>query len=804
MRRMQRSFFFALSCASLSLASIVVSCAGSSEARAFKAPDPTRVEAHSAGLVPSRGAIKVVLTRASGIAGAEAAADLFRFVPPISGKARWEDERTLSFSPDMALAQGKNYRVEVDLGAISGAAPGSDYFSFDLRAAGQRVSLRTLPPRVARDGSVSVQGSLELAEGVTPAAAEKALSASSGFLSWRHESERLHRFTVSGIAAGKRPRALSLAWDGRTLGSSGRGKEEVKLPSAASFEFLSARSLDEESGSRGLELAFSKPLDRAQDLRGLLSVEGVEDLRYTVAGSTVSLYSESWPALAKLRVERGLKDSSGAFIAEPASATVAFDWEKPATRFLTKGNILPTSQGLVLPIETMNLSGVIVEALRVYGDNMLQFLQVNDLDSSRELKRVGEVVWRKDFELGWKDEWKNRWMRQGLDLGPLLASQKDGMFQIRVTFRKADIRYVCPNNHDFKDLRFPDDRVMDRDDGENSFWNYVQEWADGYDEYYKYKDDPCHPAYYLTSYDRDITIRRNVVVSDIGAALKRESDGTWHAAASDLRSARPLEGATVSLYDFRRRLVASGLTGSSGLLSLNPSSEPSFATLSKGVQTSWLKVDEGSSLAVGHFDVGGEKADSGLKGFLYGERGVWRPGDEMHLVFILNDRSGKLPSSYPVSFELEDPLGRVVRTGTYTDSVNGFYSIDVATSQDAATGTYVARVKAGRQDLREEPQGRDHHAQPPQDQPRLGRDVLPLRRYGGDVLAGRLVDGGQGRRPQGRRLRHLRRGDHELHDPARLRLRRPDQDGFIRPGSPLRRAPRERRERAIRPRSRPG
>jgi hypothetical protein len=343
----------------------------------------------------------------------------------------------------------------------------------------------------------------------------------------------------------------------------------------------------------------------------------------------------------------------------------------------------------------MNLSGVIVEALRVYGDNMLQFLQVNNLDSSHEMKRVGEVVWRKDIDLGWKDDWKNRWVRQGLDLGPLLEKHKDGMFQIRITFRRGDIRYISPDNHDFKDLKFPEPKVIDQDDGEYSFWDYVQQWEGGYDDYEKYKDDPCHPAYYLPSYDHDITIRRNVVVSDIGASIARESDGTWHIAASDLRNAKPLAGAAVSLYSYQRRLLASGKTDGSGLLSIASAGDPVFATVQSGSQTSWLKIDSGSTLSVGHFDIGGEEAGSGLKGFIYGERGVWRPGDDIHLTFILYDRSGKLPSSFPVSFELEDPMGRVVRTGTYTESLNGFYSIAASTAGDAPTGTYVARVKAG-------------------------------------------------------------------------------------------------------------
>ena len=115
------------------------SCAGRSHARAPKAPDAARVEAHSAGLVPSGAAIKVVLTHSSGVAGAEAPAAVFRFDPPLAGKARWEDERTIGFSPAKGLVQGRNYRVEVDLGLIGGAAAGGpDYFSFDLRATQQR------------------------------------------------------------------------------------------------------------------------------------------------------------------------------------------------------------------------------------------------------------------------------------------------------------------------------------------------------------------------------------------------------------------------------------------------------------------------------------------------------------------------------------------------------------------------------------------------------------------------------------------------------------------------------------------
>ena len=44
-------------------------------------------------------------------------------------------------------------------------------------------------------------------------------------------------------------------------------------------------------------------------------------------------------------------------------------------------------------------------------------------------------------------------------------------------------------------------------------------------------------------------------------------------------------------------------------------------------------------LETSQFDVGGETVQKGLKGVLYGERGVWRPGDDIHLTFVLQDLS---------------------------------------------------------------------------------------------------------------------------------------------------------------------
>jgi hypothetical protein len=384
------SFLAALSVLSL-LSLSLGGCAGRSPAKAPKAADPTRVEAHSAGLLSPGSAIKVVLTKASGTAG----------VGPAQGRlplrairvGQGAHGKTSGPSP---LRPIRRLSAAGIIGSRSTSAswpaPRRAARHFQLRhTRGPAARFRGDPasprgPRRQRDG----RGQPPLTDGVSDAAAEKALRASAGSLTWNHESGKLHRFTVSGIASEARAPTLELRWKGSELGGAAAARRRSscprRQPSSSSPPAASTRA----SGSKGVELAFSRPLDKGQDLRGLVSVEGAADLRYTVTGSTISLYSETWPASAKLRVEKGLKDSMGGVLALPASATVAFDYEKPLVRFITKGNILPTTQGLVLPIETMNLSGVIVEALRVYGDNMLQFLQVNDLDSSRSSSASGK------------------------------------------------------------------------------------------------------------------------------------------------------------------------------------------------------------------------------------------------------------------------------------------------------------------------------------------------------------------------------------------------------------------------------
>ena len=82
---------------------------------------------------------------------------------------------------------------------------------------------------------------------------------------------------------------------------------------------------------------------------------------------------------------------------------------------------------------------------------------------------------------------------------------------------------------------------------------------------------------------------------------------------------------------------------------------PFVVTAERGDEKGYLELKEELSLSLSNFDVSGKEIQKGIKGYIYGERGVWRPGDTIHVSFILEDKEHKLPKNHPVVLEVYTP-----------------------------------------------------------------------------------------------------------------------------------------------------
>ena len=134
----------------------------------------------------------------------------------------------------------------------------------------------------------------------------------------------------------------------------------------------------------------------------------------------------------------GVKGQKDLKLSKKQTQNVHFGEQHPSVSFGNSGIILPTSENLTVPIEVINLRAVNVQVTQVFDDNLGQFFQVNDLNDSRELKRVGRVVLNKTVAIEQNVDRQNRTVRMGLDLADLISQNPNGLYRIQLSFSKGD------------------------------------------------------------------------------------------------------------------------------------------------------------------------------------------------------------------------------------------------------------------------------------------------------------------------------------------------------------------------------
>ena len=114
---------------------------------------------------------------------------------------------------------------------------------------------------------------------------------------------------------------------------------------------------------------------------------------------------------------------------------------------------------------------------------------------------------------------------------------------------------------------------------------------------------------------------------------------------------KPVGKAQVTAYNFQLQPIGKGETNGEGFVEITPKAYLSSVVAEAEKQKAYVRVVDGEEQSVSRFDVGGKEIQKGLKGFIYGERGVWRPGDTLHISFILEDHAKRIPDKHPVALK---------------------------------------------------------------------------------------------------------------------------------------------------------
>ncbi|MCL6217956.1 alpha-2-macroglobulin family protein [Zunongwangia pacifica] len=650
----------------------------------------------------------------------EIPSEYIKVTPPTKGKLLIENSTTLLFKPENYLAPDTEYTVKLALDELyDDVKDGFETFAFSFKTIQPNFKINLGNLQSYSKEWQYVTGTLEASDLIQLKNAKKILEAQQDGknlkISWPEEAADANyfTFTIDSIQRHIDDSQVEISWDGKPIKADNTGKNTFPIPGQNNFTVIDLRSSLGEQSS--ISINFSDPLKEDQNFKGLVNIENQNQLRFEVDGNVLHVYpSNRITGTLKVDIFKGIKNNYGFNLKKDFSETVSFQQIKPAVRLLSKGVILPNSEQTPIYFESVNLSAVDVRVIKIYEDNMLQFLQNANLheENSYDIRRVGRRVAKKTIPIKTNSDFElNSWKAHALNISEFIKADPGAMYQVEISFKKAYSTFDCGNEAESNEIVQDQEEdyyeeeydnasyITDEEEREEKYWdNEIYNWRES-SYNWEERDNPCSNSYYR---EHRFAVT-NVLGSDLGFIVKESNNRSYHFATTNLLSATAEPGVTVEIYNYQQQLIASITTDKDGFAIIDSDKKAAFAIAHKGKNYAYAKLDDGNALSLSKFDVSGKILEKGLKGFLYTERGVHRPGDTIHLTFALNDQANPLPKNHPIKLEVTDARGKLVKQqilveGEFSPSGGargGFYYFPITTQDNDPTGNWNATVYVG-------------------------------------------------------------------------------------------------------------
>ncbi len=631
--------------------------------------------------------------------GSIANAEILTISPSVKGELVWDNTSTLVFHPEGLLPADKKFRGEIHLSKLfPNVNKELSVVPFEFATKPLHAKLNVSPPAMdPKTEQFNVVGVVSISDVVPDEEVEKLLSVKGKTkydVEWSHGNS--HSFVVKGLAQASKAYDVQVYWNGQKQNME-KLDTKVTIPQKGLFEVLKIQR-NNNSVKPSFLIYFSDLVSKKQSFSGMVSVKGYTGgFNHWVSGSVLSVTpTDEITGRYKVEVNKGLVSTSGAKLAKAFSTTIEFEKREPQLRLAGRGVIVPRSGSKIyFPFEAVALKYVNVEVFKIYSNNVLQFLQVNEPDGMSDLERVGRIIYQKKMALSAinPDADASIWTRYALDLSDIIDQDPNAIYQIRLAFRPGYGMTQCDDSENEAEadaFSFLPVNQLEPDDVKSIMGDYYS--YDGYFSGYDWdeRDNPCAKEYYRN----ERFIQRNVFLSDMGIIAKAGDQKEMFLSISDLNSTKPMGGVDVEFFDFQQQSILSGKTDQDGVFHSVLPQKAYFVKASQGDKVGYLRLAPGQNLSVSRFDVDGEIIQEGVKGFIYGDRGVWRPGDSIFLNFVLVKEAG-MEDGYPVTLEVKDARNNTYLTKTVSKNLKGLYSFPIATRADAPTGYWKATISAG-------------------------------------------------------------------------------------------------------------
>lgn len=425
--------------------------------------------------------------------------------------------------------------------------------------------------------------------------------------------------------------------------SSGVATRIDQLKALAAFRVIKVEVEAEADNARAC-LRFNEPIATKGDVSYGAYVRATPELAGIVTGrgDMVCLEGLKHGETYQVSLLTGFPSDTGEKTLSDFKTNVVVPDRKPAISFSGTGYVLPREGSAGLPVTTINLDKVKVRILKVNERNLVPSLDADRLTSTTATDDVdtlasgsGSLVWQGEMAI--KGE-RNRAVSTAIPLKDILKDKGPGVYLAAV--ERADVK-----------------------EGEDT--QIATNW---------------------------------ILVSNLGLTTYTGSDAMVVAVRS-LADAKPLSGITLKLYAHDNAELGTATTDAdgiarfaAGLLHGKGGDEP-YAVMAYGADGDYNFLELGrAAFDLSDRGVSGREPPGPVDAYLYTDRGIYRPGENVHLMALARDDKANALSNVPLTLRLLRPDGIVVDSkqldaGSPGASLGGHYQM-YALPRDARMGTW--------------------------------------------------------------------------------------------------------------------
>lgn len=586
--------------------------------------------------------------------------EFIQFEPKIVGKFKWTSPSTLIFSPDIPLQSIQSYKARVtnkvlfnkkvelseeeyEFNTSNFTATKAEFFWAHVPNEKFKVNVKAniffnypVNPNMLKDYlRIEREGNPVTNFQIVSENASDIIAISIGDAAQTNEEQEYKITVLKGL--------LSVEGKKATI----EEKEfEYDLPPITQLVIYGVTAGFD--GMKGwVEISTSQIADEKR-VREFITMEPAKNISFFVGENSIRIEGDIEAAQSvNLKIRKGLPGLYGGELEEEFEQQVSFVNLKPSISFADrKGKYLMLGGHRNLQCNAVNVPGIDIEVSQIFKNNIIHFLNQygyyyqNDEDYmydpyyyEEEMEKYGRTIFKKSLDLGNKPNWLDKFT---INLDQIYEKKLKGVFVAQA----------------------------------------------------------------MSTEDRWIHGSKIVALTDFGIIAKK-SDNEMIVFVNSILTTAPVEGVEINLISSNNQIILTGKTNAEGIIKFTDIEEklkdfrPRVITAEKGDDFNYIDLHE-TLIETSRFDVGGQTTfSSGMKTFLYGDRNLYRPGEQVNLTGIVRDDETHVVKDVPVIIKVESPTGKVFDEYKKVLNKDGAFEISFTMPDYALTGEYRAEVYTG-------------------------------------------------------------------------------------------------------------